>query len=51
MLIVNDFGVEYVGRTYAEHLALVLKKYHEISEDLEGMFFRHQPNLGLYTEA
>ena len=36
MLIVDDFGVEYVGRKYAEHLASVLNKFHEISEDWEG---------------
>ena len=27
------FGVEYVVRKNAEHLASVLKKYHEISDD------------------
>ena len=36
MLIVDDFGMEYVGRKHSEHLASVLKKYHEISEDWEG---------------
>ena len=36
MLIVDDFGVKYVGRKHAEHLASVLKKYHDISEDWEG---------------
>ena len=35
MIIVDDFGVEYVGRKHAEHLASVLKKYYEISEDRE----------------
>ena len=35
MLIVDNFGVEYVGRKHAEHLTSVLKKYHDISEDWE----------------
>ena len=35
-IIVDDSGVEYVGRKHAEHLALVLKKYHEILENWEG---------------
>ena len=36
MLIIDDFGGEYVGRKHAEHLTAVLKKYHDISEDWEG---------------
>ena len=39
MLIVDDFGVNYVGRKHAEHLASVLEKYHEISEVWEGNKF------------
>ena len=35
----DDFGAEYVGRKHAEHLASVLKNYHEISEDWEGAKF------------
>ena len=31
MLIVDDFVVEYVGRKHADHLALVLKSYRQIS--------------------
>ena len=38
-LIVDDFGVKYVGREHAEHLVSVLKKYHDISEDWEGTKF------------
>ena len=33
LLIVDDFGVEYVGKQHAEHLANVLKKDPEISQD------------------
>ena len=39
VLIVDDFGVEYVGKQHAEHLASVLKQYHDISEDWEGSKF------------
>lgn len=39
VLIVDDFGVEYVGKQHAEHLASVLKQYHDISEDWEGAKF------------
>ena len=38
-LIVDDFGVKYVSRKHAEHLASILKKYHNISEDWEGKKF------------
>ena len=39
LLIVDDFGVEYIGKQHAEHLENVLKKYHEISQDWEGKKF------------
>ena len=32
----DDFGVEYVRKQHAEHLATILKKYHNITEDWEG---------------
>ena len=32
-LIVNDFGVEYVGKEYADRLVSILKQYHKVSED------------------
>ena len=35
-LIVDDFGVKYVGKQHAEHLATVLKKYHNITEYWTG---------------
>ena len=61
MLIVDDFGVEYVSRKHAEHLAPVLKKYHEISEDWESKTFagiyliwdytqKHSPILGQFLK-
>ena len=36
-LIVDDFGVEYVGKQHADHRDSVLKKYHNISEDYDGI--------------
>ena len=35
-LIVDDFGVEYVGKQHADHLDMVLKKYHNITEYWTG---------------
>jgi hypothetical protein len=35
-LIVDDFGVKYVGKEHAKHLIRILKEYYEISEDWSG---------------
>ena len=35
-LVVDDFGVKYVGKEHADHLVRVLKEHDEISEDWEG---------------
>ena len=35
-LIVDYFGVEYVGNQHSYHLATILKKYHNITKDWEG---------------
>ena len=52
MLIVDDFGVDYVGRKHSEYPDSILKKYHDISEYWEGKKkWRHWPNLGLCTES
>ena len=39
VLIVDDFGVEYVSKKDADNLAKTLKKYHTISQDWEGKKF------------
>ena len=39
MLIVDDFGLEYVRKQEADHLASVLKNHHDISQDWEGKKF------------
>jgi hypothetical protein len=35
-LVVDDFGVKYVGKEDAMHLICILKEYYEISEDWSG---------------
>jgi hypothetical protein len=35
-LVVDDFGVKYVGREHAMHLINILKEHYEISEDWTG---------------
>ena len=35
-LIIDDFGVVYVGKQHADHLATILKQYHNITEYWEG---------------
>ena len=35
-LVVDDFGVKYVGKEHAQHLVDTLKKYYDIAEDWEG---------------
>ena len=32
-LVKDDFGVEYLGKQHADHLATTVKKYHNITED------------------
>ena len=32
----NDFGVKYEGREHAEHLASVLKKFYNVTEEWKG---------------
>ena len=35
-LIVDDFGVKYVGKENADHLINVLKEHYEVAEDWDG---------------
>ena len=35
-LVVDDFGVKYVGKEHADHLIAVLKEHYEITEDWKG---------------
>lgn len=38
-LIVDDFGIEYVGEQHIQHLSGVLKVHYDITEDWEGSKF------------
>ena len=44
-LVVDDFGVEYVGNQHADHLAMVLKKYRNITEDWTRKICRNRPYM------
>ncbi|KAL7546622.1 hypothetical protein ACHAWF_009953, partial [Thalassiosira exigua] len=39
VLIVDNFGAEYVSKQHADHLISVLKQHYEMSEDWEGSKF------------
>ena len=36
VLVVDDFGVQYVGKEHADHLAMALKARYNMTEDWEG---------------
>ena len=36
LLIVDDFGVKYVGEQHAKHLLSVLRKHYKVTDDWEG---------------
>ncbi len=38
-LVVDDFGIEYLGREQVMHLISILKEHYEISEDWKGTKF------------
>ena len=38
-LVVNDFGVKYVGRAHAEHLVTTLRKYHTLKTYWAGTLY------------
>ena len=38
-LVVNNFGVNYVGRAHAENLVTTLQKYHTLKTDWEGTLY------------
>ena len=38
-LVVEDFGVKYVGKKHADHLVNALKKNYKISEDWTGSLY------------
>jgi hypothetical protein len=38
-LLVDDFGVKYIGNQHAEHLRSVLKEHHGMEEDWGGELY------------
>ena len=48
VLIVDDFGIEYVGNNHLHHLRTVLSNHYTITEDLDGIFFWHRPQVDLH---
>ena len=38
-LIVDDFGIEYVGKRHADHLRDILLKHYEVTQDWSGSRF------------
>ena len=49
VLIVDDFGIEYVGDHHLHHLRTVLTTHYTITEDLDRKnICWHRPQLGLH---
>ncbi len=38
-LVIDDFGIKYVGRQHVQHLLYILKEHYEISKDWSGTKF------------
>jgi hypothetical protein len=38
-LVVDNFGIKYVGRQYIEHLLWAIKTHYKVSEDWEGKLY------------
>ena len=38
-LVVDDFGIKYVGKEHAQHLLNVLKEFYKIEEDWTGSLY------------
>ena len=50
-LVVDDFGVKYVGEEHAEHLLQALSKYYVVDEnEKRGQVLWHYHRLGLPEE-
>jgi hypothetical protein len=50
-LVVDDFGIKYLGREHMMHLISILKEHYEISEDWKGIkIHRTHPQMGLLGE-
>ena len=38
-LVVDDFGIKYVGREHVDHLLRVLKQHYKLAEDWKGQLY------------
>jgi hypothetical protein len=38
-LVVDNFGVKYIGKEYVTHLITVLKKHYKVEKDWEGRHY------------
>ena len=38
-LVVDDFGIKYIGRQHADHLINVLKEFYEVEVDWDGSLY------------
>ena len=38
-LVVDDFGIKYIGREHAEHLLGILREFYEVEEDWDGALY------------
>ena len=38
-LVVDDFGIKYVGKEHVQHLLGILKKWYEVEEDWTGSLY------------
>ncbi|KAL7535731.1 hypothetical protein ACHAXR_006701 [Thalassiosira sp. AJA248-18] len=46
-LVVNDFGVKYIGKEHAIHLKGTLEHHYKVTNDWTGKIHRHHSRLGL----
>jgi hypothetical protein len=52
-LVIDDFGVKYVGKEHVDHLIQCIKEAYELTEDWTGDLYwgiKHQTHLGLRRE-
>ena len=39
MLVVDDFGIKYIGQQHANHLIGILKEFYEVEVDWDGSLY------------
>ena len=48
-LVVDDFGVKYVGKEHADHLVSVIDEFYNFTTDWEGKRYPDLPLIGIMT--